>query len=102
MIRDAIMAKQAADKGRIMQNFSNADEVISKGITAEQFEDQYGVGYNVFSKSTLEQFKADCLEKGDDTEVIDAEIAKLKEVEVIKGDATEVFFVQKIEEIIEE
>lgn len=95
MIKEAIMAQQAKTRTSLMGNFSNADEVILKGITQEQFNEKYEAGHEVFSAAAIEQFQADCIEKGEDSGAILEEIAKLERVEVIKGNATEVFFVKE-------
>lgn len=93
-IRSQIMAKQAAGRSALMGNFTNADEVISKGITQEQFDDKYQTGHEVFTAEAVEQFQADCIEKGEDSGAILEEIATLERVEVIKGEETVVFFVK--------
>jgi hypothetical protein len=97
-IRSEIQSKRAAERSTLISRFSNADEVILKGMTQEQFNEKYSVGYDIFDQGSIEKFKADALEKGEDTAMILSEIESLKRVEVIKGDETVVLFVRDADE----
>lgn len=101
-IRSKIMAKQAEGRNAMMGNFTNADEVISKGISQKQFNERYEAGHEVFTAEAINKFKEDCLEKGEESGAILEEIAKLKRVEVIKGNSTEIFFVKEEDIFAEE
>ncbi len=100
-IRSKIQAKKLAERSALISKFSNADEVIKKGISQEQFDDKYGSGYNVFTPEALEQFKADAIEKGDDSGIILAELENLDKVDVLEKGEVTTLFVERIEEVEE-
>ena len=95
MIKEAITARQASMRSALQSNFSQTEETVQKGISQEEFDKSYGEGHEVFTAEAISKFKADCLEKGEDASAISEELDTLKEVLVIKGEATEAFFVKK-------
>lgn len=96
-IRKEIQAKKAGEMNALIGNFSNADEVIKKGISQEEFDQRYGSGHEVFTPEALDQFLGDCLEKGESEELIAGELSKLRQVDILVKGEVVTRFVKEIE-----
>jgi hypothetical protein len=85
---EQIKQHRLLNESRLIKSFDSQpiDEIVEKGITPEEFDKRYSVGYDVFDRESIDKFREDALSKGDSSEEIEKEISKLSRVLIQKGE----------------
>lgn len=83
-------------KRKLLSGFTPT--AVEKSMTAEEFDERYSAGYDVFDIHGLSAYEKDVLEKGGTKEEVLTEFNKLERVVITKGEVSTILFVKKIEE----